>query len=241
MQKLEKIGKYTLNTLDRIYYHIVGVIIKIILLFRMLGTFERKKILPIFERRGVSIKDYTILKLQISSLIFFLVIAASAFGFLSYSKALVLSVISGSYSLYAIFTQLKINFGKDYHAYRDFFLGYLAISILILIFSRLSGVEGHRRYIYTMLFSLIIAVAFSVFFKKRYGRNYTYSKVLEAGNVAIVKSSYDLLSGVKPGLFPVVNTAKAKKGDRVKVRVESGLLNLRGSKPVEILEVAKKG
>jgi uncharacterized membrane protein len=81
----------------------------------------------------------------------------------------------------------------------------------------------------------------SVIFKKKYGRDYTFGKVIDIKNNTIkVKVNYDLRSSVKPGIYIFEKRLEAKKGDILKLKTERSFLNLRGSKVTEVLALETK-
>ncbi|MEM2536184.1 MAG: DUF2101 family protein, partial [Candidatus Hadarchaeales archaeon] len=66
----------------------------------------------------------------------------------------------------------------------------------------------------------------------KYGRDFTYGRVEGVrGGKVLVRVGYDLRSNVKPGLYLVESLVTVRKGERVKVGVERGLLGMRGSVP----------
>jgi uncharacterized membrane protein len=74
-------------------------------------------------------------------------------------------------------------------------------------------------------------------FKKKYGREYTFGKVIEVKDDLVkVKVNYDICSSVKPGLH-YFRYKNVKEGDVVKLRTQRGFFTITGSKVVEIIEV----
>jgi uncharacterized membrane protein len=57
----------------------------------------------------------------------------------------------------------------------------------------------------------------------------------------VVRVGYDLRSNVKPGIYLVESLVPVRRGERVRVSVERGLLGLRGSRPRFILGRVKPG
>jgi len=232
MPAIERVGEIAIHAIERLYYYALGLIIRIINLSRKLQQWDREKVLPLF--RGKEMRDYMVLKLQLSIFAFFIVVVGDAFGFLPPKVSLPLSAIAGLYSLYSILYQLGRYMERDYMAYRNFFLGYIAISLLIYLFNLFLEEGVYLRYVYLIFFTLVVVGGFSYLFKSLYGRDYTYGVVEEGGEPAVVRFSYDLLSGVKAGKVILENSLEAGEGQVVKVRVEKGFFNIRGSRPVEM-------
>ncbi len=242
MDMVEKIGEATFRLAGRVYYHALGFLIRLILFLRRLrniaGDMDARRIYPLFERRGVEFKDYVILKTQLSTFLFFIVAVMLIFDFLHLKVAAPLLVISGLLSLSLTLGQVKEYFSEDYPPYRDFFLAYFLITILLLLFKVLiPRVEWRYPYIHFLLASLAAVAAFSTYFRRRYARDYTFGRVIKGGSIARVKVNYDIRAGVKPGVHALPNDVNAREGDVVKLRVERNLFNLRGSSITEILEV----
>jgi uncharacterized membrane protein len=242
MDIAEEIGELTFRTASKVYYHALGFLIKFILWLRRLraylGEVEVRRVYPFFERRGVEFQDYVILKAQLFTFLFFIIAVLFIFNFISFGAALSLLVLSGLSSLFQAFGQVKKYFSQDYPPYRDFFLAYFIITLLLLIFKALMPrVSWRYPYIHFLLVSLIAVVAFSAYFRHRYARDYTFGRVVKAGSIARVKVNYDIRSGIKPGVHLLPNDVNAREGDIVKLRVEKSFFNLRGNRVSEILEV----
>ncbi|NOZ59645.1 MAG: DUF2101 domain-containing protein [Euryarchaeota archaeon] len=243
MDIAERVGEATLRFAGRVYYHALGVVIRLILLTRELrsraGEFERRRLYPLLERRGVEFRDYVVLKAQLTTFGFFLVAVLLIFDFLSPRAGAVLLLLLGAACLLVTFGQVREHFGGDFPAYRDFFLAYFLITLLLLLLSRLVPSPGWGYpNVHLFLFAILAVGVFSAYFKRQHARDFTYGRVLKGGSVALVKTSYDIRAGVKPGMHLVPNDAGAGEGEVVKLRVEKSFFNLRGNPVVEILEVA---
>jgi uncharacterized membrane protein len=242
MDLVERIGEATFRAAGRVYYHALGFLIKLILLLRKLRTYlgevDARRIYPLFEKRGVEFQDYVILKTQLFTFLFFILAVLLIFDFISLKTTIPLLIISGLLSLSLTFGQVKDYFSEDYLPYRDFFLTYFSITLLLLIFKVIvPQVAWRYPYIHFLLASLVAVAAFSTYFKRRYARDYTFGRVIKEGSIARVKVNYDIRAGVKPGVHTLPNDVNAREGDLVKLRVEKSFFNLRGSRVTEILEV----
>jgi len=235
---IEDIGETVIDIMTKAVYHTLGLLIKGIKVGD--AFFQKLKVVsfyPVFERRGVEYRDYVILKAQVTTLLFVLVAVVYIFRGLSALPLTLLLAVSGGVSIYLIFTDIKEHFADDFYAYRDFFLSYLAISLLLI------GIKGWKPVIdfpfpfaHLFLFSLLAIGVMSAAFKNKYGRDFTTGRVLEAGERIKVKLNYDIRASVKPGVYTFDNVTGAKVGDMVKLKVEKGFWNLRGKKPVGVIK-----
>lgn len=229
MGVIEDIGEGTIRIAARIYGAINDAWSKT----------EENRIYPFFNRKGIEYRDYTVLKAQLAALLFLLLSVLYVFGLIN-TNIYALSLLVGGYPL-ILLPRLRDLYREDYPAYRDFFLGYLTVAILLVVLKTAKPV-GHPLLpnLHLVIFSVIYIAGFSYLFKKKYGRNYTYGRVIQGGPLARVKLNYDLRASVKPTVAMLNNDAGAEKGDIVVVEVDSSLLNLRGRKPLRILEVHKE-
>jgi uncharacterized membrane protein len=224
---VEDIGEATLRLLGRVYRLAVAAAEK----SRGISFY------PYFERRGIDYRDYMVLKAQVAALGFLFSSVLFVFGFLG-ARLYALLFLLGGYSLYIVL-KLREHFPRDYNAYRDFFLGYLGVAVLLVVAKTVRpSFTPFFPNLHLVIISIIYIIIFSYFFKAKYGRNYTYGKVIEGGSIARVKLSYDICASVKPGVVSLINEIGAKKGDVVVVEVEKSPFNLRGKKVVRILRVA---
>ncbi len=193
---------------------------------------------PFFERREVGLKDYAVLKTQLASLAFLLSSVLFIFGFLSVKVFFVLAVIFGGGSLLLI-SSLREYFEKDFAAYRDFFAAYLGISIALVLIKAVKPIFTEAfPSLHLVAFSIIYIAALSFLFKRKHGREYTFGRVIEGGEMLKIKVNYDIRSSVRPCIVALKNTVNAKEGDVLKLETKKSFLNLRGSKIAGIIEAA---
>lgn len=224
MGLIEDIGEATIRMASRTYRLFAGLVKKL----------RKFSIYPFFKNRGIDQRDYTVLKAQVGALLFLFFSVVYVFGFIS-GRAYAASLLIGVYPV-LLFSKLREFYHDDYPAYRDFFLGYITIALLLVIIKTVKPL-GHPIFpnLHLVVFSILYITAFSYFFKKKYGRNYTYGKVIEGGSPARVKLHYDLRASVKPAVALLENDAGVKEGDIVVLEVDSSVLNLRGRKALRIL------
>jgi uncharacterized membrane protein len=239
MSFLEKIGEVAIGFLSKVFYHSIGFLIKIIESTReinkRLKLGERINFYPFFEKRGVELKDYIVLKNQLSTLFFLVFAVFYIFELLGFKSLIFFLLVLGSYSLFLTFS-LREHFSDDFPAYRDFFLSYLGIATFLVVVKQVKPrMAVGFPFFHLFVLSIVLVVLVSFVFKRRYGRDYTFGRVIERkGGLIKVKVNYDICSSVKPGVHTF--RGNAKKGDVVKLRTERGFFNLRGSRVVEIID-----
>jgi uncharacterized membrane protein len=190
-------------------------------------------------------KESTVLHLQIAGAGFLVFSILEIFNFLSLTLFIILGGLTAAFIIYVLFTKVKLMYQEDFNAYRDFFLMYLAVGIILIIVSGNPSLTMAFTYQFfpslsVLIYAAIAVVAVFLIFRIRYSRKFTYGIVMETGkNIAHVKIEYDIRSNVKPDLYLVENNQGAVDGDIVKVKVEEKLLNTQGNKPIEIIEVLK--
>lgn len=189
-------------------------------------------------------KERTILTLQLASGAFIIFAILHIFNFLpSFLIFLVIDIIIAAFILYTLFNKVKLMYPDDFNAYRDFFLMYLAVGVIIVLVSSNSNLVMAFSFqslpsLSILIYAIIAVVAVFLLYRIKYYRNYTYGTVLEAGeNTAHVKVEYDIRSNVKPNLYIVENSRGAKVGDTVKLKIEEKLFSTGGNKPLEIMEI----
>jgi uncharacterized membrane protein len=191
-------------------------------------------------------KENTIFRLQILSAGFLVLSILFLFNFLSIILYGIISAAVIIYILYTLFNRVRVMYGPDFPAYRDFFLMYIAVGIiLVLVGSNPNFVLAFSFQflpsLSILIFAIISVIAVFLIFRIRYSRNYTYGKVIETGkNIAYVKVDYDIRSNVKPDTYTVDNSYGARDGDTVKLKIEEKLFSSGGNKPVSIIETVKK-
>ena len=191
-------------------------------------------------------KERTILTLQIASAAFIVFAILYVFNFLSLIIFLILTVLCVGFVIYMLVNRVKKMYPKDFNAYRDFFLMYVAVGFIIVIVSSIPSLLLAFSFqslpsLSVLIYAIIAVVAVFLIFRMKYYRKYTYGTVLEAGeNTAHVKVEYDIRSNVKPKIYLVENRKGAMIGDTVKLKIEEKIISTGGNKPLEIMEVYKK-
>jgi uncharacterized membrane protein len=239
---IDKLGTKTITVLERIYLFAIDLLIKltpgVMAVVDRLYKVDRELFYPYFERRKIGQNDYTIFKLQLLSALFLILTTLFIVNTVGGLKYIALGSVLLIAALFIIATTVHSDF-EDYPAYRDFFLSYFLLAIV------LAAVKLKKPFIATgfpfMHFAAIAVVGAAViyaYFNKKHARNFTYGKVIsERGMDVDVKLNYDIRSNIKPQTVQLRNTANAREGDTVKVRVEKGTFSIRGSRPVEIIGV----
>jgi uncharacterized membrane protein len=191
-------------------------------------------------------KERTVLNLQIASAFFIVLSILVVFNFLNLIIYLALGGITVAFVIYMLFYRVKKMYPKDFNAYRDFFLMYLAVGIIIILISGNSSLIMAFSFqtlpsLSILIYAMIAVAAVFLIFRIRYHRDFTYGVVWEAGKkTAHVKVEYDIRSNVKPDLYLVKNNMGALEGDSVKLKIEEKIISTGGNKPLEIIEVFKK-
>jgi uncharacterized membrane protein len=191
-------------------------------------------------------KESTIFRVQIFSGIFLVISMLYVFSFLSLIIYIILGALTVGYIIYMIYNKVKLMYSADFNAYRDFFLMYIAVGIILVL------VGTNPNFVITfsfeflpslsiLLFAVISVLAVFLIFRIRYHRNYTFGTVIETGKkTAYVKVDYDICSNVKPDVYIVNNSANAKEEDKVKISIEDKIFTNNGNKPVDVIEILNK-
>jgi uncharacterized membrane protein len=182
--------------------------------------------------------DYVVFKLQLFSALFLILTTLFIINSVSARKYLFLGFVTIVLTFYILFTTVKKKF-RDYNAYRDFFLYYYLLAIL------LAGIKIKKPFVglgfplfHIAITAVVGAIAIYLYFNSKYSRDFTFGRVISKKGVDIeVKLNYDIRSNVKPQTTFLRNPMHAKEGDIVKVRVKKGFLALKGSTPLEIMGV----
>ena len=191
-------------------------------------------------------KENTIFSLQILSAAFLVFSILFLFNFLSIILYAIIGAAVIIYILYTLFNRVRVMYGPDFPAYRDFFLMYIAVGIiLVLVGSNPNFVLAFSFQflpsLTILIFAIIAVIAVFLIFRIRYYRNYTYGKVIETGKkIAYVKVDYDIRCNVKPDTYTVDNSYGARDGDTVKLKIEEKIFSSGGNKPISIIETVKK-
>ena len=186
-------------------------------------------------------KERTILILQILSAAFVVISILSIFHFIAYIIYIPLGAVVIGSILYLLYNRVKLMYSNDFPAYRDFFLMYIAVGIILVLLNTNSNFVMAFSFqllpsLTVLIFAVIAVLAVFLIFRLRYYRNFTYGTVLEGGkNTAYVKIEYDIRSNVKPDIYIVENRIGAVEGDNVKLKLEEKLMSVSGNKPVSIL------
>ena len=191
-------------------------------------------------------KERTVLQLQIASAAFIVFSILHVFNFLSLILFIIVGGLTAAFIIYMMFNKIKKMYPHDFSAYRDFFLMYLAVGLIIVLVSGNSNLVMAFSFqtlpsLSVLIYAIIAVAAVFLIFRIRYYRNFTYGTVVESGkNTAHVKVEYDIRSNVKPDLYLVENNQGAVEGDTVKLKIEEKLLSTGGNKPLGIMEVVNK-
>ena len=135
---------------------------------------------------------------------------------------------------------------NDFQAYRDFFLMYIAVGILLVLVNSNSNFVMAFSFtplpsLTVLIFAVVAVVAVFLIYRVRYYRNFTYGTVIEEGkNTAYVKVEYDIRSNVKPDIYIVENRVNAINGEYVKLKLEEKILSTSGNKPIAIINETNK-
>jgi len=189
-------------------------------------------------------KENTILKLQVSAAAFLIVSILYSFNLISFIIFAAVGIILILLIIYILYYQVRVMYAKDFNAYRDFFIMYIMVGLLIVVVANNPAFSTSFFFTFfpslsILLFALIAVIVVFLVFRIRYYRNYTFGEVIEAGeNASYVRVDYDIRSNVKPDIYIVENNGlKVKKDDIVKVAIEGSLFSAQGNRPTKILEV----
>jgi len=191
-------------------------------------------------------KEDTIFRLQLLSAGFLILSVLYLFNFFSIILYAILGILIGCYIVYLLYNRVKVMYGSEFPAYRDFFMMYLAVGIILVLVGTNSNLVMAFSLSYfpslTILIFAVIAVAVVyLIFRIRYHRNFTYGVVIETGEkMAYVKVEYDIRSNVKPDIYVVENDYGASDGDTVKLKTEQKIFSNSGNKPVSVMETVNK-
>jgi uncharacterized membrane protein len=191
-------------------------------------------------------KERTILILQIASAAFIVVSIFYVFNFLSIILYLILGVLIAAFVIYMLYNRVTKMYRRDFNAYRDFFLMYLAVGVVIVLVSSIPSLVMAFSFqtlpsLSVLIYAIIAVAAVFLIFRMKYHRDYTFGTVLESGeNTAHVKVEYDIRSNVKPDIYLVENRKGAETGDSVKLKIEENIISTGGNKPLEIMEIYRK-
>lgn len=189
-------------------------------------------------------KERTILTLQLLSAAFVVISILSIFHFVNSIIYIPIGVVLVGYILYLLYTKVNLMYKNDFNAYRDFFLMYIAVGIILVLINTNSNFVMAFSFtplpsLSVLIFAVVAVIAVFLIYRIRYYRNFTYGTVIEEGkNTAYVKVEYDIRSNVKPDIYIVENRVGAVEGEIVKLKLEEKLMSMSGNKPVKIIESA---
>ncbi|WP_281774564.1 DUF2101 family protein [Methanobacterium formicicum] len=191
-------------------------------------------------------KEDTIFRLQLLSAGFIILSVLYLFNFFSVIIYAILGILIAGYIIYILQKRVKVMYGSEFQAYRDFFLMYLAVGIILVIVGTNNNLVMAFSLSYfpslTILIFAIIAVALVyLIFRIRYHRDFTYGVIIETGErMAYVKVEYDIRSNVKPDIYVVENDYGALEGATVKLKTEQKILSSTGNKPIRVIGTVNK-
>ncbi|MDI9615500.1 DUF2101 family protein [Methanothermobacter sp.] len=202
---------------------------------------------PIIIRTGrfdPAEKENAVLKLQLTASGFIVLSIIYVFNFISFLIFMPAALILLGLLLYILYRQIRVMYPGDFEAYRDFFLMYVAVGVVIIFVSGNSALTMAFPFVFfpaltTLLFAVLAVAVVFLIFRIRYVRDYTFGEVIETGeNTSYVRVDYDIRSNVKPDVYIVENGVfDVKVGDTVKLAVEGSVMSMRGNRPVRITGV----
>jgi len=198
---------------------------------------------PAFDKFSSKEKENTILKLQLISGLFLVISILYIFRFLSLILYGFLAVVLVVLLWYLLYKKVILMYAEDFNAYRDFFLMYIAVGIILVLVGNSASLTMAFPFqlmpsFTVLIFAVIMVAVVYLIFRIRYHRDFTYGQVIELGkNTAYVRVDYDIRSNVKPDIYVVeTNNIDVNENEWVKVQIESGILSMNGNKPVRIIE-----
>ena len=202
---------------------------------------------PIIIRTGrfdPAEKETAVLKLQLTASGFIVLSIIYVFNFISLLVFMPAALILLGLLLYILYRQIRVMYPGDFEAYRDFFLMYVAVGVVIILVSGNSALTMAFPFVFfpaltTLLFAVLAVAVVFLIFRIRYVRDYTFGEVIETGeNTSYVRVDYDIRSNVKPDVYIVENGGfDVNVGDTVKLAVEGSVMSMRGNRPVRITGV----
>lgn len=191
-------------------------------------------------------KERTVLILQLLSALFIVLSILSIFNFISAFIYIPLGIVIVGYIVYLLYNKIKLMYKSDFNAYRDFFLMYIAVGVILYVINFNTNLVMSFSFevlpsLTVLIFALVGVIAVFLIFRVRYYRNFTYGTVLDSGkNTAHVKVDYDIRSNVKPDIYIVENHVGAVEGEQVKLQLEEKLMSMSGNRPINIIETANR-
>ncbi|WP_297549049.1 DUF2101 family protein [Thermococcus sp.] len=189
-----------------------------------------------FMKKGFTVHELVSLHLQIAFLLyvllaFILVVSTREVG--------LVGILSICYLLYLRYYLKRYSgFLIEPEPYRVFYTGVSLISSFSFVgyvVLKKAGVSPYSYYSFLGLI-VILVVVFWIYFKRKFGREFTYGVVEEIkGDLVRVFVHDDISANVKPGFYWLPAVPDAEPGRIVKVLVENR--NFRSAKPIRIIEV----
>lgn len=187
-------------------------------------------------------KESTVLRLQIASGAFLVASVLYVFHFMAFYIYAIVGLLLVGFIGYALYNKIKLMYPQDFNAYRDFFLLYVAVGIILVIVGTNTNLTLAFPFQFFPSFSLLVfaviaVVAVFLIFRIRYYRDYTYGEVVEAGNnTSHVKVDYDIRSNVKPDIYIVENNGlEVSDNEIVKMEIDGSTFNMNGNRPSKII------
>jgi uncharacterized membrane protein len=191
-------------------------------------------------------KEDNVLKLQIASGAFLVASVLLVFHFISFFIYAILGILLGVFIYYTLYYKIKLMYSQDFNAYRDFFLLYIVVGIVLVFVGGNSNITMAFPFQFFPSFSLLIFAVIGVaavflLFRIRYHRDYTYGEVIEAGNnTSHVKVDYDIRSNVKPDIYIVENNGyEVLDQEMVKLEIDGSIFNMKGNRPSRVIGKVK--
>ncbi|WP_297495239.1 DUF2101 family protein [Thermococcus sp.] len=189
-----------------------------------------------FLKKGFTVHELVSLYLQIV----FLLYLFSAFSLVVLTREVVLvGILSLGYLLYLRYYLKRYSgFLIEPEPYRVFYTYVSLISSFSFVGYVVLKKAKISPYLYYSFLGLIaiLVIVFWVYFKRKFGRDYTYGVVEEVKNDLVrVFVHDDISANVKPDVYWLPAVPDAEPGRVVKVLVENRAF--RGARPVRILEI----
>ena len=129
-------------------------------------------------------KERTVLILQLLSALFIILSILSIFNFISVYIFVPMGVVIIGYMLYLLYNKIKLMYKSDFKAYRDFFLMYIAVGIILFLVNGNSNLVMSFSFqllpsLTVLIFAVVGVLAVFLIFRIRYYRNFTYGTVIE--------------------------------------------------------------
>lgn len=187
-------------------------------------------------------KESTVLKLQIASGAFIVSSVIYVFNFMAFYIYALIGILLGAFIYYTLYYRVKVMYSQDFNAYRDFFLLYVVVGLVLVIVGGNSNITMSFPFQFFPSFSLLLFAVISVaavflLFRIRYHRDYTFGEIIEAGkNTSQVKVDYDIRSNVKPDIYIVENNGyDISEHETVKLEIDGSTFNMKGNRPSKVI------